>query len=127
MKNPDLKRMVLAVREAQPTPDEVHRACRDLRARDEAVTILGVARLLGRGRHTIERSRMLRAVVDEHQKAVQKALEAELRAAMKAILAEGHVVTMAGVCRRIGRDRSYVEKRARLQLLVMSAGRPASR
>jgi putative intracellular protease/amidase len=67
---------------------------------------------------------MLRAVVEEHRKAAQQAMEAEIRAAVKALRAAGHAVTMIAVCRTLGKHRSYVEKRGRLRLLVWQAGRP---
>lgn len=118
-KRPDLKRLIQAARNAKPTPEEVRRACRELRARDVAVTTLGVARVLGRGREVVERTPTLRAVVDEERNIVRLEMEHTIRAAARALCERGESITTAAVCREIGRDRSYVEKRGRLRDVVL--------
>lgn len=69
-KRRDIKEIVAAARQGRPTVDDVRRACGVLRERGEQVTVLGVARLLGCGRHVIERSTPLdTAVFDARTKA----------------------------------------------------------
>lgn len=117
-KNPDLKQMVHAARTAKPTVEEVRRACGEVRARDEVITIVAVAEALGRGREVIERAEALRAIVDAEREADQQRMEERIRAARSAIHARGKVASMAGVCRELGLHRSYIEKRGRLWELV---------
>lgn len=120
-KHPDLKLIVQAARDAKPTPDEVRRACLELRSQDEAVTILGVARLLGRGREVIERTKLLRAVVDAERVVDREAIEAKVRQAAEELAARQVPVTVGSVCHRLGRHRSYIEKRGPLRAIVERA------
>ncbi|MFO0648530.1 MAG: TniQ family protein [Polyangiales bacterium] len=122
-KRPDLQRMVRAARDAKPTTEEVRRACGVLRERDEAITILGVARVLGRGRETIERSEPLRAIVDAERAVERTEMEAKIRSAAKVLEEYGRPVTVAAVCRQLGLHRPYIEKRGRLREIVMRVRR----
>lgn len=62
-KHPELKRIIRDAQRPVPTPAEVRRACQELRAKGERVSIVAVARMLGVGRHVIERSSTLGAAV----------------------------------------------------------------
>jgi hypothetical protein len=63
-KHPELKRIIRDAQRPVPTPAEVRRACQELRAKGERVSVVAVARMLGVGRHVIERSPALRGCVD---------------------------------------------------------------
>lgn len=123
-KRPDLKRVIEAARDAKPTVDEVRRACEGLRERDGAVSIVGVAKALGRGREVIERAEALRAVVEVERNVARLEMETKIHAAAKALEERGESITVAAVCRELALHRSYVEKRGRLRELVQRARRP---
>lgn len=122
-KRPDLKRMIEAARDAKPTAEEVRRACQALRARDEAVTLVAVAKALGRGREVIERAEALKGVVEAEQNLARLEMETRIRSAAKVVEEKGEPLTVAAVCRELGLHRSYVEKRGRLREIVRRARR----
>lgn len=62
-KHPELKGIVAEARQPAPTVEDVRRACRELRARGEQVSVVAVARVLRVGRHVIERLPTLGAEV----------------------------------------------------------------
>lgn len=124
-KNEELKQMVQAARDAKPTPDEVRRACVQLREQDEVIRVGPVARLLGRGREVIERNPPLRAIVREEANAQQRVVEEKIRHALERLAKRGERLSVAGVCRELGLHRSYVEKRGRLREIVEQRQRPS--
>jgi hypothetical protein len=63
-RHPELKRIIRDAQRPVPTQAEVRRACQELRAKEERVSVVAVARMLGVGRHVIERSPALRGCVD---------------------------------------------------------------
>lgn len=65
-KHPELRRIIRDAQRPVSTPAEVRRACQELRAKGERVSIVAVARMLGVGRHVIERSPTLGAAVSRH-------------------------------------------------------------
>jgi hypothetical protein len=62
-RHPELKRIIRDAQCPVPTQAEVRRACQELRAKGERVSVVAVARMLGVGRHVIERSPTLGAAV----------------------------------------------------------------
>lgn len=123
-KRPELKQLVAVARDARPTVEEVQAACRRLHAdTNKAVTMASVARALGRARHLIERSETLKAAVETEKAVERRAVEAKIRAAIRALGEQGEEVSVVGVCRVMGKHRSYIEKRGRLREIVMRARR----
>ncbi len=120
-KRPELKVRIDAARTAKPSAEDVRRACQGLRERDENITVMAVARMLGRGRAVIERDPLLRQLVRDEFEVPLEQERNEVREAVKAVGARGETVSIAAVCRELGWNRGYVARHWDLRKIIEQA------
>lgn len=122
-KNPDLKRMVHAARDAKPTVEDVRRACKEILARGEEITIVGVAEVIDRGREVIERSEMLRAAIDAEIAEHRRIMEERTTAATRLVFARDGGADFVTVARELGVVPGYLVRNVRLYEIVYAVQR----
>lgn len=74
--------------------------------------MLAIARLLGCGKHHLERNKALKMIVEHYQRQERFHREAEVTRAAAKLRKAGEEVTVASLCRAMGKHQSYFEKRA---------------
>lgn len=109
-------------REQRPTAEVLEQACRQLETAGDRVTVVAVARLLGCGKHHIERNEALRDIVEHYQRYERFHREAEVSRAAATLRKAGETITVAALCRVLGKHRSYIEKREWLMEHVSRLG-----
>lgn len=117
-RSPELSAIVEDAQERCPSAEAVEQACRQIETEGERVTVVAIARLLGCGKHHLERNKALKEIVEHYQRYERFHREAEVTRAAAKLRKAGEKITVASLCRVMGRHRSYIEKREWLRQFI---------